>query len=308
MTTTITSDFDRDLAAIVTNRLAAVGYPGQTFGGARDALITYCELQRRLIPAAPRRVLKPIGFSCPTDQIAGLQALEAKITKGDDLRPHLHRALKDLLSQDQMLNEWGIHHFHLGTTLESDGFVTRTGPLLYARVTVEAVFFIWVRNHGEWENEDLLQVLHDNWPDSLAAFKSPGIALEMPQASAAERKEFRKVGINSFVQVTDGSIYCPPGIGMTLAGHKPGSGKKKGRPRSVAAVRRAMVVLNAVKQMKRRLEEVVFPNLASPAPPKLAVRLVELDIEGLARFDLEVDGETMTVNVVPPGAKPGSPR
>lgn len=74
-----------------------------------------------------------------------------KVRQGDDLTPHLSlKAWQEgyapaahapemvadrWADKDFLLNVMGFHHFHLGTTLENKGFVTRTDVVLFAHVT-----------------------------------------------------------------------------------------------------------------------------------------------------------------------------
>lgn len=63
---------------------------------------------------------------------------QAKIENGDKLWPHLSRKIENVLDLDLLLDDWGIHHFHLSEAVDSDGFVNRNRvqgqeePLLFA--------------------------------------------------------------------------------------------------------------------------------------------------------------------------------
>lgn len=65
---------------------------------------------------------------------SGYKTLKAKFANGDDVTPHLSSNILNDTYEDYLLNDWGIHHFHLGQNI-SDGFAGRTGPLLFALIT-----------------------------------------------------------------------------------------------------------------------------------------------------------------------------
>ena len=63
-----------------------------------------------------------------------------------------HSSLKNL---DGLLNEWGVHHLHLGTKSYSKNhaFIARTGPLLLALIAEDDFYAINVYLHGAWESQ-----------------------------------------------------------------------------------------------------------------------------------------------------------
>lgn len=67
-----------------------------------------------------------------------------------------------------MLNDWGIYHLHLGTTIQSDGFVEQDNDeLLFARITPTKFYLINVMKHGDWERKLIVEILHSNWPETI---------------------------------------------------------------------------------------------------------------------------------------------
>jgi hypothetical protein len=80
-----------------------------------------------------------------------LTELVRKIEKGDELTPHLSRAVDTAFvstqeraalkphqrdqDRDRMLADWGIHHLHLSSMLEGDGFNQRDNPCPVRRVS-----------------------------------------------------------------------------------------------------------------------------------------------------------------------------
>jgi hypothetical protein len=213
--TTIKIDFAADWAATLEEQVASLGYQIATGLSPGEVCHRYATLRRRLISQRPRTVSAAAGFVCPPDLLAGLALLRKKIEAGEELRPHLSRGLADLDSQDMLLNDWGIHHLHLGTKIEADGFVERSGPVLFARFTRDAAYLIAVLKHGSWSCQDFVRVLHRNWPDSISAYRIQGAQGLEQQTSDADIAALRKHAINVPVAVEPGAVYLGMGGGYS---------------------------------------------------------------------------------------------
>lgn len=180
--------------------------------------ILYFTLQKKLIQQRPRKILKSSTFNCPRELILGLESLENKISKGEDLIPHLTRKLKNLDDNDGLLYDWGIFHLHLGIQIESDGFVERTGPLLYARFDNENAYFINVFSHGAWTMQEMLRIIHKNWPESIDSYRIKGIIGVEKTFNDNEIKHLRGAQINTAIEVEPGIVYIGPGGGIAASG------------------------------------------------------------------------------------------
>lgn len=228
----IKTDLMEDWKEIVLKHLEEVGYSQQDVKEVvqklssknnyddvmASSIVFYNQLKRR-IPPKPREVHKSREFACPRDLETGLAILEEKIRNGDELNPHLSRNIKRVYHNDALLNDWGISHFHLGETLETGGsMMKRTGPLLFAKVTENAVYLIKVLQHGDWAMPELIQSIHDNWPGLLKNAKiNEKVELEDPPTND-EVKELRNKHLNSTIVVSDGTAYNQPGGGVTSTG------------------------------------------------------------------------------------------
>lgn len=120
--------------------------------------------------------------------------------------------------EDLLLNDWGIHHFHLGQNPEKSGFIERTGPLLFAHVTADSVFCLGVYPHGSWTQQDLIRVIHENWPGVISTKKINGIIELSHTLTDDEIAQLRKAGVQTMVQVAPGIVYTPLGGGYSTAG------------------------------------------------------------------------------------------
>lgn len=216
MAITITCDFHADWMVYLRAQLQAFGYDPSRDS---DEEVRHCffNLQKRLIQPAPRAVLKSAEFVCPPTLIPGLHLVEGKITRGEDLRPHLSRLLKKSDFNDGMLNDWGIHHLHLGTTLEPDGFVKRSEPVLFARFDRTTAYFVGMQPHGAWALQENVRILHRNWPNSIQHLRLIGaIAVAGPRTDQ-DIKVLRSKNTNSAVEA-DGVFYVALGGGIMSSG------------------------------------------------------------------------------------------
>ena len=211
-------DLYRDWVAHLRTELAAFGYDTTQMQSPEAVVHTFLNLTKRLVRPTPRVVLKTRTFSCPNDLLPGLSAVEQKITAGEDISPYLSRLLRNPSFNDPLLNDWGIHHVHLGTTLDQDGFVNRTGPVLFARFDNANAYFIDVLPHGSWSLQRLVKDLHDNWPDSIKRFRLNGVLALSTTVSDKDVATLRKGNVNTMVDLGDGIVYAPIGGGYATSG------------------------------------------------------------------------------------------
>lgn len=172
---TVQSDFYTDLGDILRQTLTRDGYAPAPAADPHEVFCRFFNYRKRAVSSTSRKVEESATFAVPPPEAAGYAALKQKFETGADVRPHLSTRLTDLDYNDALLNDWGIHHFHLGTSLQANGFVTRTGPLLFARVLDDRVLCIQVLSHGSYADEDLLQLWYQNWPDTLARYRLKGL-------------------------------------------------------------------------------------------------------------------------------------
>jgi hypothetical protein len=147
--------------------------------------------------------------------------LENKIVIGEDILSHLSRKLKNLDEIDDLLYDWGIFHMHLGTTFESDGYIKRTGPLLFGFYDDENFYFLNVMPHGSWTRQEMLRTIHRNWPHTIDDYRIKNkdvVGLEH-NVTDDEIKQLRKANINVLIEVEPTVIYVTPGGGFVASGH-----------------------------------------------------------------------------------------
>lgn len=222
-------DFVGEYAANIRARLEASGYTVPN-GLDRSAVCRlHLNLLRRRVPPVPRKVHIASEFSCPQELKPGLDLVLGKIESGQDLKPHLSRSFAKLEYHDMLLNDWGIHHLHLGTTLDPDGYVSRPKfgeSLLFVRFTWDAAYLIAVLPHGSWARQDFVRILHRNWPASIAVYRLDGVVGLAEPITDEEIAEARNIKIDGqkkraalthFVEVEPGVVYAPIGGGSSYS-------------------------------------------------------------------------------------------
>lgn len=225
-----------DWIDILKKELESWGYKNNLNNKPENICHTYFNLQKKLISPTAREVLISDSFTFPSeleeDELGedvtkeslrdGLKDIKRKIKNGESLAPYLSKKIKkDPDYDDNMLNDWGIHHLHLGSTLEETEkeleFIKRTDPLLFARFTEEEVFFIDLMGHNDWANQEIVEILHKNWPKSIKEYQLENIKINNYH-SENQIKKFRKNGANTILKMEDGTVYAPLGGGYATTG------------------------------------------------------------------------------------------
>lgn len=208
---------EEGLVRIFKEELVDAGFEISTIVTNEQVMIAYFTKARVFLPAHVWDVKISSDFTCPKENKEGLENLKRKMLNGDNINPHLSRINKHVDRQDMMLYEWGIYHFHLGPTIEEDGYIQRTGNVLYAYIDGNKIYYIGVYPHGKWSDKDLIEKIHTNFPEAIAVYKLQNAALEV-DINSQERKQLRDAHINMGVRMADGTTYLGPGMGFTSAG------------------------------------------------------------------------------------------
>ncbi len=210
-------DFFHDLARILHDELVAAGFDLPT-GLTDESLVRgYLGVLYRSIPTKARTVLESSELVCPSELLAGYAEIKRKAGAGESLVPHQSRRLDDVEYDDPLFNDWGIQHLHLGTTLGSHGYVSRTGPLLFARVTDETFFAIQIYSHGAWSKQEMLEILRRNWPSSIEPYLLKGLTAVLPAYTDEQISDLRLAGVQAVTQM-NGRILAPMGGGTATSG------------------------------------------------------------------------------------------
>ncbi|MCR6732610.1 MAG: hypothetical protein NVV83_00190 [Afipia sp.] len=200
---------------------------------AQDLLIIFGNWKSRIVSAQPRQVRGSVALlanplSKDPQYQPVLDQIIAKIETGADLKPHLSRAIRhgykpnpsgkkrDRQDLDLLLNDWNVHHLHLSTTVQSDGFVERTGPLLFAVFTQDTAYLIDIVDHGGWTREHVIATIINEWPNKGLVWELNGIQPARVPQTEDERKKLRNAHVNSHFYFNN-KVYMAAG-GLTTAG------------------------------------------------------------------------------------------
>ena len=228
--------FRRDLTGIVRSYFSQKGISYKDGDGAEDLAARYCEMRIRHIDPAPRHMRfsnelnstlgRLANEADPQERGTALEAWKALFrlrylfTVGGDLTPYLSKGVRDTTSRDGLLWDYGMHHFHLRVDVEDSGFIRRSDYLLFAIVAEEDAFFVDVRKHRDpddlqWVRQDLLKIVHTNWPDITGARVLRGV--QGTSLTDEQKKELRRKNILSVADLEEVAI-APLGWGTMLDG------------------------------------------------------------------------------------------
>ena len=150
-----------------------------------------------------------------------IENIKHKAQMAEDITPYLSKGILKIKKPDKMLNDWGVLHFHLGNDMKN-GFISRTGELLFVyrdiNVNPYELYFLDIFEHGDWSKRKTLEIMHNNWPNAIKHYKLNDVIDIEPKLNDEGHSRMRKANINSFVNLSDGSIYIGTGGGLTGMG------------------------------------------------------------------------------------------
>lgn len=189
----------------------------------------YFYVRSRMIPAKRRSVhiskaLEAKLLTIDSNWATLVNVIKDHFQTGGRVSKFLSKKIFDATFNDGLLNDYGLHHFHLSDQLDDSGFfVKRSDMLLFALVYESDAFFIDVAPHPDeriatdfgWVRQDLLTIMNSNWPQLIEPHIAKGTSGDV--LTDTQKKELRRKHINVFHQVGDKSLF-PIGGGVTMAG------------------------------------------------------------------------------------------
>jgi hypothetical protein len=196
---------------------------------AHGLLVVYHNWMNRLVKPQPRTVHMSKAFQqnpLIVQRASDLAQIIDDIEQGRDLTKYLSRqivrAVVHALGQpprpnlDLMLNDWGVHHLHISTQVEADGFVLRDRHLLFAVFRPQAAYLIDVMQHGDWARDHVLEVMAREWPNEGVIYELKGVLGLKRQVTECARATQRKANLNTPFEF-GGKVFMPTGF-MSTAG------------------------------------------------------------------------------------------
>ncbi len=278
---TLITYFKGDLKEGFVKELANRGYVADPTDSFDELMYKSLSLRARIIAqknwnVQTSKALAGRTLSPATQQ--GLDLLIEKAQKGEDLVPHMSKRIADPEYNDGMFNDWKIYHFHLGTSFDPTGkFIQRTNDLAFVMTNGMEFYILDVLPHaGSFTSKDLLEIAHQQWPEILESSKlnlsgmtlaPEGIALTDTSEKIAK---LRKRGITTFYQMSDGTVYMPPGGGYMWGGQ------------SATVMRQKLILTNhyqRVEDLVKKNENVIRQSMEAKkikAPETLRIKLLSL--------------------------------
>lgn len=184
-----------------------------------EAIMAWFNCLHRRIPAQPRKLVPNPSLVCPAEVAKGWTMLQQEVRNGTDLTPRLSRKIENADYNDGMLNDWGFHHFHLGTIFDPKHprLIQGTSFVLFAIVETYEFYPIDFVQHGAWGDKAILEKAISAFPNRFEEFCLKGITDIASPFTGENVDEIRKCGVNIFHKIGD-KIYAPPGMGLTTAG------------------------------------------------------------------------------------------
>lgn len=178
-------------------------------------ILDYQRYKYRILRACPREVIEAKGLDIPNEYSDAYAEIVNDIAEGKPLKKYQSRNLKRISYNDDMLSHWRIQHFHLSRDIEEDGFVKRTGDLLFIFFVKQKAYVLGFFSHGDWCDLDIIEIIHQNWPDELMHYRGQK---KDKVLTAEEYKILRKKNYNTTIVVKDGTEYFGPGMGVMAGG------------------------------------------------------------------------------------------
>jgi hypothetical protein len=205
----IKADFEKDWIEITKREMEYMGYLLPYSISDSEIPSLYFNALKRRIPLIPRKTYKAASFKCIPEFENGMKGLEDKIRKGEDLNVYLSRQLPNPKYNDMLLNDWGLHHFHLGEGINEQGMIEGTDPVLVALVTGDSFYIIDFVKHKpikDWANKKFVEIIHQNWPE-IIKHKRTKQSFSVDLADTVKHHELRSAHVNALITMDDGATY-----------------------------------------------------------------------------------------------------
>lgn len=224
-------NFKRDVAKQIVSYFEenSIRHDQQRFADPEYLLERFFRVLSKMIAPRPRVVHYSAEMQAKLGSLGEryrqpLIEIEKRFAAGGDLTEFLSRLTETADVPDAMLNDFGIHHLHLGMKRSpSAKRVERSDLLLLVCVRPDDAYFVDVRPHPQqsdpddvgWSDQEYLWIIDRNWSHLLDPYELPGVNGDT--ITDIERKALRCKNVNVVIQLGDRAI-APPGGGTTASG------------------------------------------------------------------------------------------
>ncbi len=282
-------DFERDLRDIILSGIATCGILSKAVleMDINHLLAKWFEILERHVEPVPRTVYMSREMEMSLSKLGNsrkereAKSMASKLCRRFELEknvtPWLSKKIREY-SSDQMLLQYGLHHFHLSRGIGKDGFSTRSDYLLFAHILKSDAYFVDVRLHKHpkglrWVDQKLPEIMFRNWPELFT--KISGVA--PPTITDEEKKELWRKNVNAVLNIDGNAYVVGRRVGQTFDGT------------STLLLYEASLFLHRLREIQSRLEE---PKLCDQLSSKLehhgvdVSQGIELELVGLDGLNL----------------------
>lgn len=198
-----------------------------------ELIIVFINWRMRFVTPRPRELRKSDLWTskiCLENQFIDVAELTLEIERGVDLTARLSRRVGQGFTVDKktsksfatgrrpdldmLLNDWGIHHLHLGRR-NTAGEVVRSDKLAFVVFRQDIAYLIDLGGHGNWASKHLAETVIEHWPRDGIFAELKGI-YSGQEFSDDERQGLRNVGMGTPITVSD-KVFVPV-TGLSTAG------------------------------------------------------------------------------------------
>ena len=219
-------DFENDLKIEIQKLTKQIGFKISFKQDFEKIVLDYLTVRTKLIDSKRRNVkINPelVTEIFTSDKKKEITHIIKLAQNGGNLNPFLSKRSLQANFHDHLQNEWKIFHFHL--SLQNDKkshFVKQVDSLLFAYIDKDEIIFLGTDKHkkGIFGDTKWIEILHDNFPETLEPFKTNSDILDInPKVNAQERQQLWNKGYTLGMTKIRDTIYNNPGIGRATSGH-----------------------------------------------------------------------------------------
>lgn len=216
----ITMDFIEDLEKIAHFLLKTKGYSDEDLSNyAGNLLLVYFKNEQLTIIPKPRQVMYSKQFKCPEGYEQALKEFVRQVTTGEDLNKFMSTKSRWIKRKfnDDLLNDWGIYHFHLTKRFHDDGTAKRSKYQLFACCDDNTMYLVQIYPYdmkNVYSQKELLLIVKDNWSHLLYSLDDGKLSEKI---SDETRANLRSNHCMTLTEIDD-KLYFPHGGGYASDG------------------------------------------------------------------------------------------